>query len=125
MAETNERTETRLPGSERILNIASGYEPALILEAAVRLKVFDALDDPGAPRPSRVLDLAAGSGVWGAALAEASERVRVTAIDWPTVLPVTRKIADRHGVADRFTFVPGDLTQVDFGCGHDVATLGH
>ncbi len=37
--------------------------------------------------PVIVLDLAAGSGVWGIALAQSSERVRVTAVDWPEVIP--------------------------------------
>jgi ubiquinone/menaquinone biosynthesis C-methylase UbiE len=76
-------------------------------------------------QPTSVLDLAAGSGVWSIALAEASPHVHVTAIDWPAVLPATRKVAQRHGVADRFRFVPGDLMDADFGQGHHVATLGH
>jgi 3-hydroxy-5-methyl-1-naphthoate 3-O-methyltransferase len=51
--------------------------------------------------------------------------VRVTAVDWQGVLPVTRKNAGRFGLADRFSFVEGDLLEADFGCGHSVATLGH
>ena len=73
----------------------------------------------------RVLDLAAGSGVWGIALAQASPQVRVTAVDWGGVLPVTRKNAERFGLADRFTFVEGDLQEAEFGTGHNIATLGH
>jgi 3-hydroxy-5-methyl-1-naphthoate 3-O-methyltransferase len=72
-----------------------------------------------------VLDLAAGSGVWSIALAQASPKVRVTAVDWPEVLEVTRRVAARCGVADRYAFVEGDLGLVDFGSGHNVATLGH
>ncbi|MDB5297702.1 MAG: aziB2 [Phycisphaerales bacterium] len=93
------------------------YEAAQAL--AVELKVAEASG------PVRVLDLAAGSGVWGVALAKASKNVTVTAVDWPAVLPVTRKVAERHGVADRFAFVPGDVASADFGAGHGVATLGH
>jgi SAM-dependent methyltransferase len=78
-----------------------------------------------ATQPVRVLDLAAGSGVWGIALAQASPQVRVTAVDWPGVLPATRRTAERCGVADRFTFVAGDLDSADFGTGYQVATLGH
>jgi SAM-dependent methyltransferase len=74
---------------------------------------------------ARVLDLAAGSGVWGIAMAQGSEQVQVTAVDWPEVLPVTRKTVERFGVASRFSFIAGDLLQVDFGSGHTVATLGH
>jgi ubiquinone/menaquinone biosynthesis C-methylase UbiE len=73
----------------------------------------------------KVLDLAAGSGVWGIALAQSSTNVRVTAVDWPGVIPVTRKTVARFGLADRFTFVEGDLLSADFGSGHNVATLGH
>lgn len=72
-----------------------------------------------------VLDLAAGSGVWGIALAQASPQVKVRAVDWEGVLPVTQRVAARFGLGRRFTFAPGDLQQADFGSGHQVATLGH
>jgi len=75
--------------------------------------------------PVRVLDLATGSGVWGIALAQKSPNVTVTAVDWKNVLPVTRRVAQRHGLANRFKFVEGDLASADFGTGHNVATLGH
>jgi hypothetical protein len=78
-----------------------------------------------ADRPIRVLDLAAGSGVWGIALAQKWPRVLVTAVDWPGVLPVTRKMTERFGVADRFTYSPGDLRSADFGKDQNIATLGH
>jgi hypothetical protein len=75
--------------------------------------------------PVSVLDLAAGSGVWGIALAQSSTQVSVTAVDWPGVIPVTRNTVSRFGLVDRFSFVEGDLLQADFGSGHNVATLGH
>jgi ubiquinone/menaquinone biosynthesis C-methylase UbiE len=75
--------------------------------------------------PVSVLDLAAGSGVWGIALAQSSPEVRVTAVDWPGVIPITRKTAARFGLAERFTFHEGDLLEAEFGRGHNVATLGH
>ncbi len=78
-----------------------------------------------AEKPTRVLDLAAGSGVWGIAMAQSSKNVTVTAVDWAEVLPVTRKTTARFGLADRFTYIPGDLLEADFGTGHHVATLGH
>lgn len=72
-----------------------------------------------------VLDLAAGSGVWGIALAQSCEQVQVTAVDWPAVIPVTRATVDRFGLTDRFTFSEGDLREADFGSEHNIATLGH
>lgn len=78
-------------------------------------------------RMVRVLDLAAGSGVWGITLAKCSDAVHVTvtAVDWPGVLPVTRATVAKFGLAHRFSYVEGDLLEADFGVGHDVATLGH
>ena len=83
------------------------------------------LDLNGAGHLLRVLDLAAGSGVWGIALAQSSGQVHVTAVDWPGVIPVTRKTVARFGLADRFSFIEGDLLQADFGNDYAVATLGH
>jgi ubiquinone/menaquinone biosynthesis C-methylase UbiE len=74
---------------------------------------------------AHVLDLAAGSGVWGIALAQSSPDVRVSAVDFPNVLEVTKKTVARFGLADRFSYIPGDLSEADFGSGHNVATLGH
>jgi cyclopropane fatty-acyl-phospholipid synthase-like methyltransferase len=72
-----------------------------------------------------VLDIGAGSGVWGIALAKQSPKVRIHAVDWPQVLEVTRKVAARHGLDDRLTTAPGDFFEADFGHGHHVATIGH
>lgn len=72
-----------------------------------------------------ILDVGAGSGVWGIALAQEAPRARMLAVDWPKVLEVTRRIAERHGVADRLSTSGGDLLEADFGKGHRVATIGH
>lgn len=80
---------------------------------------------PRAATPVSVLDLGAGSGVWGIALAQQSPRVRVRAVDWPRVLAVTTAIAAEQGVGDRLETVGGDLLEAGFGEGHQVATIGH
>ncbi len=95
------------------------------LSRPAALGLADHLKLSEAKQPVSVLDLAAGSGVWGVTLAEKSPQVRVTAVDWPGVLPVTKRVAERHKVADRFTFVAGDLREADFGKDHHIATLGH
>jgi hypothetical protein len=79
----------------------------------------------GAGQAVRVLDLAAGSGVWGIAIAQGGKNVSVTAVDWPEVIPVTRETVGRFGIAGQFSFVEGDLLNADFGDGHTLATLGH
>ena len=83
------------------------------------------IDAGNASQPVRVLDLAAGSGVWGIAVAQSSPLVQVTAVDWPGVIPVTQKTVARFGLTEQFSFVEGDLQEADFGSGYDLATLGH
>jgi 2-polyprenyl-3-methyl-5-hydroxy-6-metoxy-1,4-benzoquinol methylase len=80
---------------------------------------------PKQTQPVSVLDIGAGSGVWGIALAHQSPRVRIHAVDWPVVLEVTRRIAQRQGIGDRLTTAAGDLLEADFGAGHHIATIGH
>ena len=75
--------------------------------------------------PVSILDLAAGSGVWGIALAQSAPNAQVRAVDWTEVLSVTRGTVDRFGLGSRFSFAAGDLLQADFGSEHQVATLGH
>jgi 2-polyprenyl-3-methyl-5-hydroxy-6-metoxy-1,4-benzoquinol methylase len=87
--------------------------------------VGEHLGIPRATSRLTVLDVGAGSGVWGIALAHQSAHVRIHAVDWPAVLEVTRRVALRQGVADRLTTVGGDLLEVDLGKGHQVATIGH
>ena len=71
-----------------------------------------------------VLDIGAGSGVYSVPFALRSPKVRITAVDLPEVLEVTQRIAERYGIGDRLTTVAGDMTEVDFGSRHRVATIG-
>jgi ubiquinone/menaquinone biosynthesis C-methylase UbiE len=74
----------------------------------------------------RVIDVACGSGIWGIAVAEADKDARVTAQDFPGLFETTRQFLKRHGVEDRYDFLPGDLKEVDFGENrYDLALLGN
>jgi SAM-dependent methyltransferase len=73
----------------------------------------------------RVIDLAAGSGIWGIALAQKSPQMRVTAVDWAGMIPTTKRITGKFGVRDRFKFIEADLLKANFGESYDIATLGH
>lgn len=95
----------------KIFNMS--YAPAQALAAHLRLG------------KANVLDLATGSGVWGIALAQSSPEVGVSVVDWPNILAITKSIAAKFGVEDRFRYIPGDLLSVSFGGGYNVATLGH
>lgn len=80
---------------------------------------------PKATAPVTVLDIGAGSGVWGIALAQQSPFVIVHAVDWPAVLEVTCKVARQHGVSGRLKTAAGDLLEADFGADHHLAVVGH
>jgi ubiquinone/menaquinone biosynthesis C-methylase UbiE len=95
------------------------------LSYAAAMDLAQHLGLASASSPVRVLDLGAGSGVWGIALAQSSPQVTVTAVDWPAVITVTEKNAARFGLAQRFSFTPGDLLEAGFGTGHNLATIGH
>ncbi len=83
------------------------------------------LQIPKLAAPASVLDIGAGSGVWGIALAQQSPHIKILAVDWPKVLEVTKRSVERHGLAERLETSPGDFLEADFGQGHYVTTIGH
>jgi hypothetical protein len=74
-------------------------------------------------RPLRVLDVAAGHGLFGITIARHYPKAEVTALDWPAVLAVAAENAKRAGVADRHTLRPGSAFEVDWGGPYDVVLL--
>src|SRR5437899_1946555 len=55
----------------------------------------DHLKLANAKTETRVLDLAAGSGIWGIVLAQKSPHVQVTAVDWAGMIPTTKRITQK------------------------------
>jgi ubiquinone/menaquinone biosynthesis C-methylase UbiE len=78
-----------------------------------------------AGRPVRVLDIAAGPGVWGIGITQALPQAQVTALDFARVLETTKRCVERVHLTDQFTFVPGNALEADPGSGFDIAVLGH
>lgn len=67
----------------------------------------------------RVLDIAAGHGVYGVTVAKNNPRVHVTAVDWAPVLEVAKENARKAGVAERYEVRPGSAFDTDLGEGYD------
>lgn len=68
----------------------------------------------------KVLDIAAGHGIFGIMIAKAFPSAEVYAVDWSNVLAVASENAESFGVSDRHHLIPGSAFEVDFGSGYDV-----
>jgi len=73
--------------------------------------------------PLRVLDIAAGHGLFGIEVARACPQAQIVALDWPNVLTVAEENARAAGLTDRYSLRPGDALQVDLGTGFDLVLL--
>lgn len=71
----------------------------------------------------KVLDIAAGHGLFGIALAKHNPKAEIVAVDWPNVLAVAQENAQSAGVAGRYRTLPGSAFDVDYGAGYDLVLL--
>ena len=72
---------------------------------------------------TKVLDIAAGHGMYGINLARRNPQAHVTGLDWATVLAVARENAARFGVGERYHTVPGSAFEAEFGSGYDLVLV--
>ncbi len=77
----------------------------------------------GQTGPLRVLDIAAGHGLFGIEVAKQNPQARITGQDWAAVLGVALKNAQKAGVQDRYEMLPGSAFDVDFGGPYDAVLL--
>ncbi len=101
------------------VKFARGMAPLMALPAQLLAKLVD----PNGDRQLRVLDIAAGHGLFGIAFAKQNPKAEVVAVDWPNVLEVAKENATAAGVADRYQTITGDAFEVAFGKDYDVALL--
>lgn len=72
-----------------------------------------------------VLDVACGSGLYGLTIAERFPQARVTLLDWPNVLAITRETVERKGLLERTSFIEGDVFGVPLGGPYDLVVASH
>jgi ubiquinone/menaquinone biosynthesis C-methylase UbiE len=71
----------------------------------------------------KVLDLAAGHGIFGITIAKTNPRASIYAVDWAPVLRIAREYAEAQSVADRWHAIEGSAFEVEFGSGYDVVLI--
>jgi ubiquinone/menaquinone biosynthesis C-methylase UbiE len=71
----------------------------------------------------KVLDVAAGHGMYGVMIAKQNPNAEIFALDWPEVLKVAHENAKAAGVAARHHYLPGSAFEVDFGKDYDIVLL--
>jgi 2-polyprenyl-3-methyl-5-hydroxy-6-metoxy-1,4-benzoquinol methylase len=74
-------------------------------------------------RAMRVLDIAAGHGMYGVTIARKNPKAEIVALDWPAVLEVAKENAKKQGVAEQFSVRAGSAFEADLGSGYDYALL--
>jgi len=77
----------------------------------------------GLAGPVRVLDIAAGHGLFGIEVAKQHPQAHIVAVDWAPVLEVAKANAHKAGVGARYHALPGSAFDVDFGEAYDIVLL--
>jgi 2-polyprenyl-3-methyl-5-hydroxy-6-metoxy-1,4-benzoquinol methylase len=73
--------------------------------------------------PLKVLDIAAGHGMFGITIAKRNLEAEIYALDWKNVLAVAHENATKLGVADRWHAIEGDAFTADCGTGYDLVLV--
>lgn len=78
-----------------------------------------ALTGASEQKPCKVLDIAAGHGMFGITIARRNPNAQIAALDWPAVLAVAEENAKKFGVTERYSVRPGSAFEVETGDGYD------
>ncbi|HET6853379.1 MAG TPA: class I SAM-dependent methyltransferase [Pyrinomonadaceae bacterium] len=101
------------------VKFARGMAPLMMMPAQMIAKLVD----PNADRKLKILDIAAGHGLFGIAFATQNPQAEITAVDWKPVLEVAKENAQKAGVSDRHRTIEGSAFDVEFGTGYDLVLL--
>ncbi|HSK72283.1 MAG TPA: class I SAM-dependent methyltransferase [Pyrinomonadaceae bacterium] len=71
----------------------------------------------------KILDIAAGHGIFGIMMAQQYRDAEIYAVDWKNVLEVAEENAQNFGVSNRHHKIEGSAFEVDFGTDYDLVLL--
>lgn len=101
------------------VRFARGMAPMMQMPS----QLFAEQVDADSSRPIKVLDIAAGHGLFGIAVARRYPQAEIVALDWPKVLEVAHENAEQAGVGTRYRTIGGSAFEVDYGSGYDFVLL--
>jgi SAM-dependent methyltransferase len=101
------------------VDFARAMKPLMAMPAELLAQLLNA--DAG--EPWKVLDIAAGHGIFGITLAKHNPNAEIFAVDWANVLTVAEENAQAAGVSDRHHKIAGSAFDVEFGGGYDIVLL--
>jgi 2-polyprenyl-3-methyl-5-hydroxy-6-metoxy-1,4-benzoquinol methylase len=105
------------------VEFARSMAPMMGVPAEILARQVAASCVPAPGQQLKVLDIAAGHGLFGIFVARHSPHSEITAVDWANVLEVARENAVKMGVSDRFHARPGSAFDVDLGTDYDLVLL--
>jgi 2-polyprenyl-3-methyl-5-hydroxy-6-metoxy-1,4-benzoquinol methylase len=107
------------PNDELWVNFARSMAPLTTVSAGFVAELAGAKEG----KACKVLDIAAGHGMFGITIAKQNPNAQITAADWAPVLEVAKENAAAAGVADRVAFRAGSAFEADLGDGYNIALL--
>jgi 2-polyprenyl-3-methyl-5-hydroxy-6-metoxy-1,4-benzoquinol methylase len=107
------------PNDDLWVNFARSMAPLTMVSAGFIAALAGAKEG----KACKLLDIAAGHGMFGITIAMQNPNAQITAVDWAPVLAVAKENAAAAGVADRISFRPGSAFEADLGDGYDIVLL--
>lgn len=101
------------------VDFARGMAPVVVPAAGFIADLLEASKGT----PWKILDIAAGHGLFGITLAEQNPNAEVVALDWPKVLAVAQENARKAGLGERYQLLPGSAFEVAFGREYDLVLI--
>ncbi len=100
------------------VEFAKSMAPLSAMGAAAMAQIVNV-----AGQPLKVLDIAAGPGLYGIEIAKLNPKAEIYALDWRNVLELSAEHARQAGVEKRYHTIPGSAFDVDLGSGYDLILL--
>jgi ubiquinone/menaquinone biosynthesis C-methylase UbiE len=101
------------------VKFARAMAPMMMMPSQLIAKLVD----PNADRKLKILDIAAGHGLFGIGFAKNNPQAEIHAVDWKAVLEVAKENAQKAGVANRYNTIEGSAFDVEFGSGYDLVLI--